>query len=170
MLCKLPVPGRLTNMDYSRARAYCACSGCGWGWFGHFYSRLSFLVSFSLSLGGGPIWTEKLSQRAVKPKITSQPTNKKENMFLKFDNLIFFSWFPVEQCNVSKIGTMTRILCMYIVCAVDEWVKRWLDQVVLGSIPTGSWRQKYFQQSKRVFIAHCLPLSPSHPLDVTEII
>ena len=33
------------NMDYSRARAYCACSGCGWGLFGHIYSRLSFLSS-----------------------------------------------------------------------------------------------------------------------------
>ena len=31
VLGKLPVPGRPTNFDYSRARAYCACSGCGWG-------------------------------------------------------------------------------------------------------------------------------------------
>ena len=31
MLDKLPVPGRPTNLDYSRARAYCACSRCGWG-------------------------------------------------------------------------------------------------------------------------------------------
>ena len=28
---------------------------CGWGLFGHFYSRLSFLFSFSLSLGDDPI-------------------------------------------------------------------------------------------------------------------
>ena len=28
MLGKLPVPGRPTNLDYSRARAYCACSRC----------------------------------------------------------------------------------------------------------------------------------------------
>ena len=26
-----PVPGRPTNVDYSRARSYCACSRCGWG-------------------------------------------------------------------------------------------------------------------------------------------
>ena len=25
---KLPVPGRPTHLDYSRARAYCACSRC----------------------------------------------------------------------------------------------------------------------------------------------
>ena len=57
MLCKLSVPGRPTNLDYSRARACCACSGCGWGMFGHFISRLSFFI---------------LSQRAVKPKTTNQ--------------------------------------------------------------------------------------------------
>ena len=125
------------NLDDSRARAYCACSRCGWGlfgdfllssilsfsplsptlwetaryrlkyclkgplnpkqptnptiWitvgqgptalavgaggglFGHFYSHLSFLSSFSLSLGDGPIQTEILSQRAVKHKTTNQP-------------------------------------------------------------------------------------------------
>ena len=55
VLGKLPVPGRPTNLDYSRARAYCAYSRCGWGLFGHFYSHLSFLSSFSLSLGDGPI-------------------------------------------------------------------------------------------------------------------
>ena len=43
------------QFEYSRARAYCAGSRCGWGLFGHFYSHLSFLSSFSLSLGDGPI-------------------------------------------------------------------------------------------------------------------
>ena len=57
VLGKLPVPGCPTNLDCSRARAYCACSRCGWGLFGHFFSRLSFLFSFSLSLSleDGPI-------------------------------------------------------------------------------------------------------------------
>ena len=36
VLGKLPVPGRPTYLDYSRARAYCAYSRCGWGLFGHF--------------------------------------------------------------------------------------------------------------------------------------
>ena len=49
VLSKLPVPGRPTNLDYSRARAYCAYSRCGWGLFGPFFSHLSFLCSFSLS-------------------------------------------------------------------------------------------------------------------------
>ena len=33
VLGKLPVPGRPTNLDESRARAYGACRGCGWGLF-----------------------------------------------------------------------------------------------------------------------------------------
>ena len=44
VLGKLPVPGRPTNSDYSRAMAYCACSGCGWGGvLGHFFS---YIISF----------------------------------------------------------------------------------------------------------------------------
>ena len=45
-----------------------------------FFSRLSFLFSFSLSLGDGRIYTEILSQRAVKPKTTNnqQPTNQND--------------------------------------------------------------------------------------------
>ena len=30
---KLSVPERPTNLDNGRARAYCACSWCGWGCF-----------------------------------------------------------------------------------------------------------------------------------------
>ena len=54
VLGKLLVPGRPTNLDNSRARAYCACSRCGWGLFGYF--SLLYLFSFlSPSLGNGPI-------------------------------------------------------------------------------------------------------------------
>ena len=55
VLGKLPVLGRPTNLDYSWARAYCTCSRCGWGLFGHFFSHLSLLFFFSLSLGDGSI-------------------------------------------------------------------------------------------------------------------
>ena len=60
VLGKLPVPGRPTYLDYSRARAYCPCNRCGWGSFRHFFSHLSLLFSFSLSLGDGTIQTEIL--------------------------------------------------------------------------------------------------------------
>ena len=53
MLGKLPVPGRPTNLDYNRARTYCACSRCRRGLFRHFFSHPSHLFSFSLSLGDG---------------------------------------------------------------------------------------------------------------------
>ena len=46
VLGKLPVPGRPTTLDKCRARAYCACSRCGWGLFGQFFSLLSFSLFF----------------------------------------------------------------------------------------------------------------------------
>ena len=44
VLGKLSVPGCPTSLDDSRARAYCACSRCGWGLFE------TFLLSSILSL------------------------------------------------------------------------------------------------------------------------
>ena len=60
MLGKLSVPGRPTSLDDGRARAYCACSRCGWEFVWTFFlssifSFFFFLASFSLSLGDGPI-------------------------------------------------------------------------------------------------------------------
>ena len=52
VLGKLSVPGRPTNLDNSRARAYPLAVGAGWGCLDIFFSRLS---SFSPSLGDGPI-------------------------------------------------------------------------------------------------------------------
>ena len=50
VLGKLPVPGRPTNLDKSRAVAYWTCSGCGLGLYGHFFSRL--IILFFLPLSG----------------------------------------------------------------------------------------------------------------------
>ena len=55
VLSKLLVPGRPTNLDYSRARAYCACNRCHWGGLDIFFSHLLFLFSSSLYMGDGPI-------------------------------------------------------------------------------------------------------------------
>ena len=50
VLGKLPVPVHPTNLDLNRVRAYCACSRCGWGMFGHFFlssvNSLFFLPLF----------------------------------------------------------------------------------------------------------------------------
>ena len=49
VLDKLPVLRCLTNLN--KARAYCPCSRCGWGLFGHFFSLVyqSSLLFPSLS-------------------------------------------------------------------------------------------------------------------------
>ena len=49
-LGKVPVPGRPTNLDYDRARIYCACSRCGWGCLDIFLS--SAISLFFLPLFG----------------------------------------------------------------------------------------------------------------------
>ena len=54
VLGKLSVPRRPTNLDNSRARAYFACSRCGWGCLDIF--KFVYLFSFlSPSFGDGPI-------------------------------------------------------------------------------------------------------------------
>ena len=75
VLGKLSVPGRPTILMTVEQGPIVLAADAGGGWFGLFYSPPSFLSSFSLSLGDGPIQTEILSQRAVKPKPTNQPTN-----------------------------------------------------------------------------------------------
>ena len=78
VLGKLLVPGRPTNLDYSRARAYCSCSWCGWGLFGHFFSCLLFLFSFSLSLKMAQCRLKYCVKGPLSPK---QPTNQFPNIF-----------------------------------------------------------------------------------------
>ena len=48
--------------------------GAGGGVWTFFLSSNISLIFLPLSLGDGPIETEILSQRAVKPKTTNQPT------------------------------------------------------------------------------------------------
>ena len=79
VLGKLPVPGRPTNLDYSKARAYCSCSWCGWGLFGHFFSRLSF------SLLSPSLWETaryRLKYCLKRPLNPNQPTNQPTNYYI----------------------------------------------------------------------------------------
>ena len=68
VLAKLPVPGRPTVwMTIGQGPIALAVSADD---FRHLYislSPLSLSLSLSLSLGDGPIYTEILSERAVKP-------------------------------------------------------------------------------------------------------
>ena len=55
VLGKLPVPGLPTISMIVGQGPIALAVGAEGGLFGHFFSRLSFLSSFSLSLGDGPI-------------------------------------------------------------------------------------------------------------------
>ena len=72
VLGKFPVLGRPTNLDYSRARAYCACSRCGWGvvW--------TFFLSSIISLLSPSLWETaryRLKYCLKGPLSPKQPTN-----------------------------------------------------------------------------------------------
>ena len=73
VLGKLPVPGRPTNLDHNRARAYCACCRYGWGMFRHF----SLVYHFSLL---SPSFWEtaryRLQHCLKGPLNPKQPTNQ----------------------------------------------------------------------------------------------
>ena len=74
VLGKLPVPGRLTILISVGQGPIALAVGAGRGSLDIFTLIYPF-SSFSLFLGHGPIETEKLSERAVKPKTTNQPIN-----------------------------------------------------------------------------------------------
>ena len=73
MLGKLSVPGRPTNLDYNRARAYCTCSTYGWGLLGH------FPLVYHFSLLSPSVWKtaqNRLKYRLKGPLHPKQPTNQ----------------------------------------------------------------------------------------------
>ena len=72
-LGELPVPGRPTILITVGQGLIALAIGAGGGGLDIFTLIYPF-SSFSLSLGDGPIYTEILFQRAVKPKTTNQPT------------------------------------------------------------------------------------------------
>ena len=85
VLVRLPMPGCLTKLDYSRARTYFTCSRWGWGLFGNF----SLVYHSSLSLGDSVIPTEILSQRAIKPKPTNHVLRQ---IFVSFWDCSGWEW------------------------------------------------------------------------------
>ena len=72
VLGKLPVPGRPTIWPIVGQGPIVLAVGAGGGCLDILYSPI-LSISFSHSLGYGPIKTEILSQRVVKPKTTNQP-------------------------------------------------------------------------------------------------
>ena len=82
VLGKLPVPGRPTILSRVGQGPIALAVGAGGGGLDIFTFIYPFF-SFSLSLGDGPIYTEILSQRAVKPKTTNQPTEPGQETITK---------------------------------------------------------------------------------------
>ena len=61
------------NLDYSRAKAYCTCSRCGWGLFGH------FTVVYPFSPLSPSLWEParyRLKYCLKRPLNPTQPTNQ----------------------------------------------------------------------------------------------
>ena len=102
VLGKLPVPGRPTTSEDSRAMTALVV-GAGWGVFGHFFSCRSFL-----STGDGPIKFKIMSQKAVKPITTNQPTSQKGNnsgnILCTAPNQYIFIWVRYCIPNINSIS------------------------------------------------------------------
>ena len=74
VLGKLPVPGRPTIWITVGQGPTALAVGAGGGWFGHFYSHLSVLSSFSLSLWETARYRLKYCLKG--PLNPNQPTNQ----------------------------------------------------------------------------------------------
>ena len=98
VLGKLPVPGRPTDLDYSRARAYCACSG--WGLFGHFFSLVYHFFFLSPSLWETARYRLKYCLKG--PLMPKQPTNQTwMSLWMSF---FVLSFFPRMSCIWLVVG------------------------------------------------------------------
>ena len=118
VLGKLPVPGRPTILITVGQGPIALAVGAGGGGLDIFTLIYPF-SSFSLSLGDGQIWTEILSQRAVKPKTTNQPT--------------FFIGQPTgsKPTGTDRNGPNYRIGHD---CAGRAQLQYWLDRFVLSRL------------------------------------
>ena len=74
MLDKLSVPGRPTSWDDSRARAYCACSRCGYGGCLDIFSLIYLFSFLSPSLWETARYRLKYCLKG--PLNPKQPTNQ----------------------------------------------------------------------------------------------
>ena len=76
VLCKLPVPGRPTYLDYSRARAYCACKKVRVGF-------LYFCLSSIISLLSPSLWETARYRLIYRLKGLSSPKHPTNQPFVQ---------------------------------------------------------------------------------------
>ena len=63
----LSVPGRPVSLDNGSARAYCACSRCGWGLFIFFFFFVFFSVAYQFSFPPPSLWGEWIDDVILHP-------------------------------------------------------------------------------------------------------
>ena len=74
VLGKLPVPGRPTILIKVGQGPIALAVGAGGGWFGHFYSHLSFLLFLPLFWETARYRLKYCLKGPLNPKPTNQPT------------------------------------------------------------------------------------------------
>ena len=108
VLGKLPVPGRPTNLDYSRARAYCACSRCGLG------GLDIFSLVYHFSVLSPSLWETARYRLKYCHKGPLSPKNQPTNVFCqnnpKFVSSIFNVIPPVAYIQFGQSMRMTRVV------------------------------------------------------------
>ena len=120
VLGKHSAPRRPTNLEYSRAWAYCACSGCGWGGglLGHFCLS-SFISLFFLPLSWRrPDRLKYCLKGLLSPK---QPTNKPD----------FISIYFVLLHGPSMLPDKAK----FVVCSIiSVTLSFWMKDLVIGQL------------------------------------
>ena len=123
------VLGHPFSLDNSKARAFCACSRCGWGSWVFFY-HLSFPCSFSPSLGDCPMLTGIPSQRAVKPKTSTNQSNPKEiTITCKYlphspvESIYCFCYAPKQTTRFTSAKVHKNFHPICIILRLKKWLK-----------------------------------------------
>ena len=117
VLGKLPVPGRPTSLDCGRARAYCACSRCGWGCLDIFTLIYPF---FTLSPSLWETARYRLKYCLKGPLSPKQPTNQNTvvvHFTLITSDKVFYQILPPDGLSHTQIlcssNTQVTIFFLY---------------------------------------------------------
>ena len=136
MLGKLPVPGRPTSLDDSKASAYCACSRCGRGfvWTPSLINLFSFL---STSLWETARYTMKYCLKG--PLNPKQPTTIKGMSNRKK---------PTNQQAVAVSIALYRVITLCSIYIPPSSRGMWSGgAMMLGKLPV-PWRPTNFDYSR----------------------
>ena len=137
VLGKLPVPGRPTLWMTVRQGPIVLASRCGWVSFGNFTLILLTILSLFLPLvqGDGPMYTEILPQRAVKPKTTNQPTkHRSDGCLLSKADLAPCAYFLFARLPMNLFSIYSAFT------GVSTAIEDCCLAVFVGNLANGLWR------------------------------